>query len=263
MPLTYKKYLKLDSVLSAQDPQSGDHNEMLFIINHQIYELWFKQLIHELYSVVKLLKKKNMDKTHHRMRRILKIIKLMVQQVDVLETLTPLEFLTFREKLQTASAMHSVQYWELMFLFGKKSPQVINRFPEGPEKKQLAKAMNKPSLWLTFLNFLHESGYKLPEEIINRDVSVKDEEFAEVREVLMEVYCEEKNIAAFCEMLIDLDEGFQEWRYRHLKLVERTIGTKPGTGGSAGVEYLKASVFDRFFPDLWKIRADFTRYDEV
>jgi tryptophan 2,3-dioxygenase len=260
MALTYHSYLQIESLLALQKQESPEeHDEMLFIIIHQAYELWFKELLHEIDYVNHNLTNGSLDKTYHTLKRILTILKVLVHQVDILETMTPLEFLSFRDYLQTASGFQSYQWREIEFVLGKKSPKHLNRFPEDSEiYKKLKKRLDQPSVWHLFVRYLSSVGYKIPTgETGKPGDSVTSSEA--VRKALKDVYYNRPEIARFCELLVDLDEGIQEWRYRHVKMVERTIGSKTGTGGSPGVEYLKETLFSPLFPDLWAIRSEFQK----
>jgi tryptophan 2,3-dioxygenase len=257
MSLTYSEYLKLDSLLHSQKCISDDHDEMLFIVIHQTYELWFKEMLHELDHLKELLLKNELPKSLHTMKRLLTILKVLVHQTDILETMTPLEFLTFRDRLESASGFQSYQFRELEFAFGQKNKQILNRFDHlQNEKKLLQKRFDEKSLWQIFLQFLKLNKDKITDEMLS---SEKYDEHAELKEILLEIYSKNYMIAQFCELLVDLDEGFQEWRYRHVKMVERTIGTKQGTGGSDGVAYLMKTLSIKFFPLLWEIRKDFSK----
>ncbi len=256
--LTYASYLKIDELLSLQQPVSDgpEHDEMLFIVIHQVYELWFKEVLHEVDYAVKLIRTDDLARAHHTMKRILTILKVLVAQLDILETMTPVEFLTFRERLEEASGFQSHQFRELEFVLGVKSQWAISRYPEHePALKRLRQRYEEPTLWDAFLLCLTREGYPVPRELLERDVTQRIEPSPELQEVLVNVYRRDPALSELCERLVDLDEGLQEWRYRHVKMVERTIGTKPGSGGSAGAEYLRKTLFKPAFPDLWGIRA--------
>ncbi len=256
--LTYASYLKIDELLSLQQPLSDgpEHDEMLFIVIHQVYELWFKEVLHEVDYAVKLIRTDDLARAHHTMKRILTILKVLVAQIDILETMTPVEFLTFRERLEEASGFQSHQFRELEFVLGVKSQWAISRYPEHePALKRLRQRYEEPTLWDAFLLCLTREGYPVPRELLERDVTQRIEPSPELQEVLVNVYRRDPALSELCERLVDLDEGLQEWRYRHVKMVERTIGTKPGSGGSAGAEYLRKTLFKPAFPDLWGIRA--------
>lgn len=259
MDLTYHSYLKVEELLSLQELQSPqEHDEMLFIIIHQSYELWFKQMLHELDFVCAKLAEGNLDRAGHNLRRSLTILKVLVHQVDILETMTPLEFLSFRDYLQSASGFQSYQWRELEFLLGVKTAAHFARFPEGSAIRQrLERRYREPSLWQWFLAFLRKTGYDVPEPGGGLPDDASSPHTGTIRKTLTDIYLHSPPVARFCELLVDLDEGMQEWRYRHVKMVERTIGNKKGTGGSSGVDYLRATLFNPVFPDLWAIRTDF------
>jgi len=241
--VTYASYLKVDELLALQQPRSEgpEHDEMLFIVIHQVYELWFKELLHEFDRVRHLLEDDEPHRAQHTLKRILTILKVMVAQLDILETMTPLEFLSFRQRLEAASGFQSDQFRQIEFLLGVRSEQAIQRFPEGSRARvALERRYHEPTLWDAFLRYLSREGY---------DVA------SNVQPILVDVYRKDTKNAELCERLVDLDEGVQEWRYRHAKMVERTIGTKPGTGGSSGAAYLRETVGRPIFPDLWAIRS--------
>ncbi len=254
--LTYGRYLRIDELLSLQSPRSAEHDEILFIVIHQVYELWFKEVLHELDRTCALLEADDASRAQHTLKRILTILKVLVAQLDILETMTPLEFLTFRERLEAASGFQSDQFRQMEFVLGVKSRQAVNRFPEGSRARQvLERRYAERTLWDAFLGYLAIEGYELPPPLLHRDVTARVEPSPEVQRVLLEIYRHDPKNSELCERLVDLDEGVQEWRYRHVKMVERTIGTRTGTGGSSGAEYLKTTVGRPAFPDLWQIRA--------
>jgi tryptophan 2,3-dioxygenase len=256
--VTYASYLKTDELLSLQQPRSDgpEHDEMLFIVIHQVYELWFKELLHELDRVRRLLEDDEPHRAQHTLKRILTILKVMVAQLDILETMTPLEFISFRQRLEAASGFQSDQFRQIEFLLGVKSEQAIRRFPEGSRARvALERRYHEPTLWDAFLRYLSREGYSVPEPLLARDVVAPVEPSADVQRIVVEVYRRDTKNAELCERLVDLDEGVQEWRYRHAKMVERTIGAKPGTGGSTGAAYLRETVGRPIFPDLWEIRS--------
>jgi tryptophan 2,3-dioxygenase len=260
--LTYTSYLRLDELLNLQTPRSTsssgpEHDEMLFIIIHQVYELWFKEMLHELDYLETLLRNNEPARVAHTTRRILAILKTIVAQLDVLETMTPLEFNAFRSFLESASGFQSAQFREIEFVFGYKRGSVFNYYPaESPGWKRLKQRYMQPSLWDAFLNYLSQNGYSIPPEQLNRDVTRPIEPSLDIQTILITAYRQDATVRNICENLVDMDEGLQEWRYRHVKMVERTIGGKIGTGGSAGVQYL-VKTLKPFFPDLWIIRSQF------
>ena len=256
--VTYGNYLKVDELLSLQQPRSEgpEHDELLFIIIHQVYELWFKELLHEFDRVTALL---TADETHrvlHTLKRILTILKVMVAQLDILETMTPLEFLSFRARLEAASGFQSDQFRQIEFVLGAKSEGAVARFPEQSRARDaLSRRYHAPTLWDAFLHYLSREGYSVPQMLLSRDVTGPPQPSSDVQQILVDIYRRDPKNAELCERLVDLDEGLQEWRYRHVKMVERTIGKKPGTGGSSGAAYLATTVGKPLFPDLWQIRA--------
>jgi tryptophan 2,3-dioxygenase len=258
MPLTYSRYLKLRELLALQQPRSAEpeHDEMLFIIIHQTYELWFKQLLHEIEYAQELLAQNDVPRFLHTMKRILTILKTMVGQVDILETMTPIEFLAFRDYLESASGFQSFQFRELEFVLGYKRESSVRHYPgESMGRARLETRYAQPTLWDSFLHFLAQEGYEIPADQLERDVTRPVVANEAVQTVLIDIYRHNPLLADVCERLVDLDEGIQEWRYRHVKMVERTIGNKKGTGGSSGVGYLQNTLNQPLFPDLWAIRT--------
>ena len=258
-PFTYARYLKLRELLSLQQPVSEgpEHDEMLFIVIHQVYELWFKELLHEIDYLVQRLQHNETPIALHTLKRILTILKILVAQIDVLETMTPLEFLSFRDRLESASGFESHQFRELEFVLGLKERRHVERFESGSvERERLEKRYAAASIWDVFLSYLEREGYTLPASTRHRDRARPAGTDAGVQETLIQVYRNDPKNTQVCERLVDLDEGLQEWRYRHVKMVQRTIGTKGGTGGSSGAEYLSSTLFKPVFPDLWAIRTE-------
>ena len=263
-PVTYSGYLRLDQLLSAQQPRSSEHDEMLFIVIHQIYELWFKQLLHEFGKLRAELESGGTTHAMRTLRRTLAILKIVVAQLDVLETMTPSQFLSFRDRLEAASGFQSAQFRELEALMGRRDPTVLGRrdrmmvarYAEGSaEWERITAAMSRPSLFDSFARYLAGQGYGVPPEIVNRDVSQPIEASDAMQQALKRVYDDDTDAAAVCELLVDVDEGMQEWRYHHVKMVERTIGGRRGTGGSAGATYLRSTLSTPTFPDLWAMRS--------
>ena len=256
---TYGEYLRTDEMLGLQCPLSEgpEHDEMLFIVIHQVYELWFKQVLHELDYLECLLARNEGDRARHTLKRVLTIMKVMVAQLDILETMTPLEFLSFRDRLESGSGFQSHQFRELEFALGLKEPRALERYPEGSEaRRRLERRLAASTLWDAFLRYLQANGVPVPRTDLERDVTRSVEPSPELRPALVEIYRHRPELAELCERLVDLDEGLQEWRYRHVKMVQRTIGTRFGTGGSAGAEYLMRTLNKPLFPDLWAIRTE-------
>jgi tryptophan 2,3-dioxygenase len=240
--LTYASYLALDEILGAQRPRSDEHDELLFIVIHQVYELWFKQLLHELAALQRHLTDGHTTHALHTLRRILTVLKVAVAQIDVLETMTPRQFTSFRTRLDAASGFQSAQFRELEAVLGRRDPKVFRHYPEGSaERAAIADAMSRPSLFDSFLTYLTAAGFPVADG---------------VRAALLAVYAEDGGAAQVAERLVDLDEGLQEWRYRHVKMVERTIGDRAGTGGSSGAAYLRTTISHPAFPELWAVRSE-------
>jgi tryptophan 2,3-dioxygenase len=234
--LTYSSYLRLDQLLAAQEPRSSEHDEMLFIVIHQVYELWFKQLLHELTKLQLLLEAGESTHSMRTLRRVLAILKIVVAQLDVLETMTPAQFRTFRDALGTSSGFESLQFRELEATLGRRD------FPKWAPQPEAA---TRPSVFDSYLQYLTTQGYEIPAERSGDAI----------QQVLKHVYDDDASAAAISELLVDVDEGIQEWRYRHVKMVERTIGGQHGTGGSTGAAYLSSTVGKPIFPDLWAMRS--------
>jgi len=251
--VTYASYLKVPELLALQlerstGPDGAEHDELLFIVVHQVYELWFKSLRHELQGVQIALEDGDTDRALHLLNRVLKILKTLVAQVDVLETMTPLQFLSFRDRLDSASGFESAGFRAIEAMLGARNAAAVAGQPEGSAARQsIEDAQAATSVWESYLGYLVERGHPVPP-----DVAVPD---PRVQEILIAAYREDPDAGLVAERLVDLDEGVQEWRYRHVKMVERTIGTKRGTGGSSGVEYLRTTLFQPAFPDLWEIRS--------
>jgi tryptophan 2,3-dioxygenase len=256
--VTYGSYLRIDDLLGLQQPRSEgpEHDELLFIVIHQVYELWFKEILHELDRVRALLAADDMHRAQHTMKRILTILKVMVAQLDILETMTPLEFQSFRSRLEAASGFQSDQFRQLEFVLGFKTAGAVERFPpQSRGRSALELRWTEPTLWDAFAEYLKGEGYSVPASVLERDVTGAIEASPEMQEILIRIYRTDPKNSEFCERLVDLDEGIQEWRYRHVKMVQRTIGMKHGTGGSSGAKYLATTLARPAFPDLWEIRS--------
>ncbi len=268
MSLTYSQYLEVEKLLELQVPRSGkdwhdaEHDEHLFIVIHQVYELWFKQVLHELDFLCRLLdqhrpEKDLTSKIRHTLKRTLTILKTMVGQVDILETMTPISFASFRSRLEEASGFQSAQFRELEFLLGHRRASVLKLHDENsPAKARLERRLGEPPLYQLFLRYLLRCGYDIPAKVLEFDPEHPIIELPEVQPELVRMYREDDRRTQVCERLVDFDEGLQEWRYRHVKMVERTLGSKPGTGGSPGAAYLRQTLFQPAFPDLWAIRSE-------
>jgi len=257
MSLTYGSYLHLDELLKLQQARSDppEHDEMLFIVIHQVYELWFKLMLHELDKLKRDFTAGDLYGAIHTFKRVRTVMKTLVGQLDILETMTPMSFTSFRDRLDTASGFQSAQYRELEFVLGYKRPELVELHEHGAKRREaLKRRLEEPSLLHYFHIFLGHHGAKVPAEVIMRDATLPTEPNEAAQDLLFELYTSRPELAGLFELMTDFDEGLQEWRYRHVKLVERTIGAKRGTGGSEGVAFLKQSLFLPIFPDLWAIR---------
>jgi tryptophan 2,3-dioxygenase len=256
-PLSYGRYLALDELLAAQRPRTDEPDELLFIVIHQVYELWFKQLLHEAAHLQERLAEARVTDAMRTLGRMLVVLKTVVGQVDVLETMTPSQFAAFRGGLDASSGFQSAQFREIEVLLGRRDERVLRPHPPGsPEHGRLQAAMRRPSLFDSLLAHLAARGYAIPAPMLERDPSTPGEPSAAVRAALLAVYRDDGLDAQFCERLLDLDEGVMEWRYRHVQMVRRMIGEKLGTGGSAGVGYLASTLMQPAFPDLWAVRSE-------
>lgn len=258
MNLTYASYLRIPELLDLQSPRSDgpEHDEMLFIVIHQVYELWFKQQIHETSHLKDALDDDDAVAAEATLGRILTILKTMVAQVDVLETMTPVSFLSFRDFLANSSGFQSAQFREWEFMLGHKRDGPLRNYPEdSDERKVLERRLQEPSVWDAVLGFLGRNGLDVPADA-HAEPGEATRSNERLQSELIRMYRDLPRLRGLCELLVDLDEGVQEWRYRHVKMVERTIGFKKGTGGSPGVGYLRETLFRPLFPDLWAIRTE-------
>ena len=265
--ITYISYLKVDELLELQQPESNEHDELLFIIIHQTYELWFKQIIHELGALQQALEAGDTHRSQAILGRVRTIMKTCVAQVDILETMTPLQFNSFRGRLSSSSGFQSAQFREVEAILGRRDHAgadaekstgmgMAEHLIEGSTARaRVEAAMKRPSLWDSALRYFDSRGHNMPADVLDRDVTVGYSSDARVQQVLVSMHRSDLEAASVAESLLDVDEGLQEWRYRHVKMVERTIGRKPGTGGSPGVGYLASTLFRPVFADLWEIRS--------
>ena len=259
-PLSYASYLQLDTLLGIQKPRSSpaEHDESLFIIIHQVYELWFKLLLHEFEKIKADLSANRLFDAIATFKRVRTVMKTLVGQLDILETMTPMSFLGFRDRLETASGFQSTQFRELEFVLGYKRAELLEHFPSGSLARRCLEArLRERTVMDHFYDFLGQRGVSVPPEVRDRDVTRPVEPSAEVQAGLLQLYQSQPDVAILLELMTDFDEGVQEWRYRHVKMVERTIGNRKGTGGSLGVEFLKRTLFQPLFPDLWAVRHQF------
>jgi tryptophan 2,3-dioxygenase len=260
--MTYAGYLQLGTLLSAQKPLSDPphHDEMLFIIQHQTSELWFKLILHELRAALKAVQRDELEPCFKILARIKHIQAQLVSQWAVLETLTPTEYGEFRHVLGPASGFQSLQHRLIEFMLGNKDRRMLAVHEHNPEGHALLlQALQSPTLYDEFLRHLARRGKPIPREVLERDVSEPHQSHPGVRAVIREIYenpAQNWDAYEMCEKLIDVDEQFALWRFRHLKVVQRVIGWKRGTGGTSGVGYLKTLVDMLLFPDLWDVRTE-------
>ncbi|NHI15997.1 tryptophan 2,3-dioxygenase [Microbacterium excoecariae] len=263
--LTYGSYLELDKILSAQRPLSRPehHDEMLFIVQHQTTELWLKLCIHELTAARDALIADDLGGALKKIARVKHIQKTMTEAWSVLATLTPSEYAEFRDDLAQSSGFQSWQYRAVEFLLGNKNARMLSVFDADPAARAaLAALLEQPSLYDEFLRFLARQGYDIPRELLERDVTAAHERSDALVDVFRGIYeaaGENWKIYETCEELVDLEENFQFWRFRHLRTVMRVIGMKQGTGGSSGVPFLQRALDLTFFPELFAVRTEIGR----
>jgi len=258
-PLTYAGYLDLEKLLTLQKPRSkpAEHDEILFIVIHQTYELWFKELLHEFEKIQRDFSGGDLFGAIHSFKRVRTIMKVLVAQIDILETMTPSSFSSFRDRLETASGFQSVQFRELEFMLGYKRESTMKYVkPDFPGADRLQKRLGERTVIDHFYDFLESRGAKIPVELKRRNLTKANQPNEQVQKEILKLYKSSPEVSILFELMTDFDEGLQEWRYRHIKLVERTIGAKKGTGGSPGVPFLMQSLFKPVFADLWAIRHE-------
>jgi tryptophan 2,3-dioxygenase len=257
--LSYSQYLNLDKLLDAQHPLSYQHDEMLFIIIHQVSELWMKLCLHELNATVDCVRRDDLGPTFKMLARVSTIQQQLLQSWDVLATITPYDYSAFRNTLGKSSGFQSPQYRMLEFLIGNKNADMIKVFRNDPPAyEMLERALRAPSLYDEALRLLSRRGFDLPPEAIDRDFTQPYQASKQVAAAWLSVYhnsVKEWDLYELAERLVDLDYKFQLWRFSHVKTVERIIGSKRGTGGTGGVSYLTKALELKFFPELWTIRT--------
>lgn len=260
--LTYNRYLKVEELLKLQQPQSdpAHHDEMLFIIIHQSYELWFKQIIHEMESCIRAMLAHKVLPAYRRLTRIIKIMQLLVNQIHILETMAPIDFLQFREKLNPASGFQSIQFREVEFLAGLGNEKLMGVFLNWPEYRDtLQRRLDGPTLRSAYYDLLRAYKYRIPEQV-SREPDEKEREL--ILDALRELYQHPNHklpVYFLSEALIEFDEYLVLWRQHHVLVVERVIGGRKGTGGSSGVKYLESTTSKRCFPLLWEARTYLTK----
>jgi len=257
----YGGYLRLDQVLSAQVPLSSPphHDEMLFIIQHQVSELWLKLIVHETKAAIKAIKSEQLDIASKIFARVKQVQRQLFEQWAVLETLTPSEYIQFRHVFGSASGFQSVQYRMVEFLLGNKNADMLKMFPsDSSSYADIKEILYSESIYDVFLQHLHKNGHNIPIECIHRDWSQPHVFNQELVKVFVEIYKDTNkhwDAYALCEQLVDVEQSFQLWRFRHMKTVERIIGFKRGSGGSSGVSFLKKALDLTFFPELLEVRT--------
>jgi tryptophan 2,3-dioxygenase len=259
--MSYGHYLGLDQLLSAQHPRSEppQHDELLFIVQHQVAELWLKLLLHELRSARSLMASDDLAPALKRLARVKHIQNQLVEQWSVLATLTPSEYALIRPFLATSSGFQSYQYRAVEFLLGNKNRDMVAVFDHDPTaRRMLEEALAEPSVYDEFLRYLHRRGYAVPASVIERDVTQPYRLDEALVDVFAGVYADPDGhwgVYETCEELVDIEDNFQTWRFRHLQVVTRTIGHKVGTGGSSGVDFLRRALDLTFFPELYAVRT--------
>ena len=260
--MNYADYLHLDEVLSAQYPVSSPehHDEMLFIIQHQTSELWLKLMLHELRAAQSHLDSDQLTRAMKALARVKQIQRTLTEQWSVLATLTPAEYAEFRSVLGSSSGFQSYQYRAIEFLLGNKNAAMLAVFESRPAiHEQLTEVLNSPSVYDSFLRLLSRKGYAIPEAILERDVTQAWVEHVELRPVFKTIYesvDDHWDVYAACETLVDIEDAFQFWRFRHMSTVQRIIGFKSGTGGSSGVAFLQRALQLSAFPELISVRTE-------
>jgi len=247
--ITYADYLKLDQLLSAQQPLSDLHDEMLFIVIHQTKELWMKEMLHEVRLAISLVEADRFAEAYKAMARISRIQAVMTLSWDVLSTLTPVDYLKFRHVLGTSSGFQSEQFREIEFRLGLKEPNFLEQYDKGSAAHAaLEAALNQPSLREASLGALERAGFDLGDKSADA-----------IAKAWLDVYRDAEkwfDLYELAEKLVDIDDALAAWRHKHVLTVERIIGNKRGTGGSAGAPYLRATLEKRVFPELWSLRTD-------
>jgi tryptophan 2,3-dioxygenase len=257
--MSYGDYLKLDTLLSAQQPLSGEQDELLFITIHQVQELWMKLLNSELDMAIRHIRADELGPSFKCLSRVSRIQVQLIQAWDVLSTMTPADYLRFRPSLGSSSGFQSWQYRQIEFKLGAKNALMLKPHAHRPDiHGPLEAAFNAPSLYDEALRLLARRGLPVPADILQRDVTKPHQADNRVEDVWGQIYRESEthfDLYELAEELVDVEDSFQQWRFRHMKTVERIIGMRQGTGGSAGVAYLRQALERSFFPELWSVRT--------
>jgi tryptophan 2,3-dioxygenase len=260
-PLSYNKYLRVPELIDLQTCLSSptQHDELLFITVHQAYELWFKQILHEIDAAIVSMKEDRIAEALGALRRIGEIEKLLIRQIHLLETMMPLRFLSFRDELNPASGFQSMQFREIEFSSGLKDEKILRQFAADDfAHKRLQARMNAPSLSEAFFALLRRRGFDTPASDSPRDAKERRSNYGKRQRATVEILTHHERFYKeyeLAEALLDHDEYFSLWRSHHIKMVERMVGAKRGTGGSEGVGYLRTTLDKKFFPELWEART--------
>ncbi len=257
--MSYGDYLRLDRLLACQKPLTARHDEVLFVIIHQAAELWMKLVIHELSAAIACIKHDDLQPAFKMTARVSRIQNQLIQSWDVLSTLTPADYMTFRGALGRASGFQSYQYRMIEFLLGNKSRAMLAPHRHRPDiHRALDIALEAPSLYDEALRLLARRGFTIATAVTERDFSQPYRPHRSVEAAWLAIYRDTErhwDLYELAEELVDLEDSFQQWRFRHVTTVERIIGSKRGTGGTAGVAYLRKALDIRFFPELWDLRT--------
>ncbi len=257
--MSYGQYLALTDILSAQNPMSDQHDEMLFIIIHQTSELWIKLSIHELTAAIGHIKKDELGSAFKMISRIARIQEQLIQSWNVLSTMTPKDYLSFRDSLGQSSGFQSYQYRIMEFALGNKNKAMIKTHEAYPEiYEKVNAALHAPSIYDVTLGLLKERGFDVPDDILKRDLSEAYVADKRIEKIWNEIYTQSDkyfDLYELAEKLVDLEHRFQTWRFSHMKTIERIIGYRRGTGGTGGVSYLVKALDLQFFPELWSVRT--------
>jgi len=256
---TYGDYLELDRLLSAQQPLSKEHDELAFIIIHHVQELWLKLVAYEIEAAMAAVRVDHLPPAFKSLARVTRIQEQLIAAWDVLSTMTPADYLAFRSALGPASGFQSYQYRLVEFRLGAKDAEMLLAHRHDPVvHAKLSAALTEPSLYDEALRLLARRGHPVPKEVLDRDFSQPYVSNPRVRDIWLSIYRQSQehfDLYELAEELVDVEDWFQQWRFRHVKTVERIIGHKPGTGGSSGVGYLKTALERSFFPELWEVRT--------